>query len=72
MINSMTLGVMAIFAASVLVTGALAATPSYASGDGLKDKNNDKNGASGDGETNLQFTNVDKVSLRPVFFIIMY
>jgi hypothetical protein len=47
MINSKTLGIMAIFAASVLVTGALAATPSYASGDGLKNKN----GTSGDGDT---------------------
>ena len=31
MINSKTLGIMAIFAASVLVTGALVAAPSYAS-----------------------------------------
>ena len=51
MINSKTLGIMAIFAASVLVTGALASTPSYASGDGLKDKNTDKKGTSGEGNT---------------------
>ena len=42
---------MAIFAASVLVTGALTATPSYASGDAHKDKNKDKDGVSGDGDT---------------------
>ena len=47
MINSKTLGIMAIFAASILVTGALIATPSYASGDGHKDKY----GVSGDGNT---------------------
>jgi hypothetical protein len=44
-----TLGLMAIFAASVLVTGALVATPSYASGDSHKDKS--KGGVSGDGNT---------------------
>ena len=64
MINSKTLGIMAIFAASVLVTGALTATPSYASVDAHKDKNKDKNkdkdGVSGDGDTNLKFTSVDK------------
>ena len=39
MINSkITLSIMAIFAASVLVTGALIATPSYASNGGHKDK----------------------------------
>ena len=45
MINSKTLGIMAIFAASVLVTGALIAAPSYASGDGntiVKEKNEGK------------------------------
>jgi hypothetical protein len=47
MINSKTLGIMAIFAASILVTGALIATPSYASGEGHKDKD----GVSGDGNT---------------------
>ncbi len=72
MINSKTLGIMAIFAASVLVTGALIPRPSYASGDGLKNKNTDKTGVSVDGNTHLKFTNVDKASLRPVFFIIMY
>ena len=41
MINSKTLGIMAIFAASVLVTGALIATPSYAKGD-HKDKDGDQ------------------------------
>jgi len=48
-----TLGLMAIFAASVLVTGALVATPSpsYASGDNHKDKSKDKDGVSGDGNT---------------------
>jgi hypothetical protein len=46
-----TLGLMAIFAASVLVTGALIATPSsiYASGDSHKDKS--KDGVSGNGNT---------------------
>ena len=46
-----TLGLMAIFAASVLVTGALVAAPSsiYASGDNHKDKS--KDGISGDGNT---------------------
>jgi hypothetical protein len=47
-----TLGLMAIFAASVLVTGALVAVPSsYASGDNHKDKSKDKDGVSGDGNT---------------------
>jgi hypothetical protein len=51
MINSKTtLGLMAIFAASVLVTGALLTAPSsYASGDKHKDKS--KDGVSGDGNT---------------------
>jgi hypothetical protein len=53
MINSKTLGIMAIFVASILVTGALIATPSYASGEGHKDKD----GVSGDGNTNLKFKN---------------
>ena len=46
-----TLGLMAIFAASVLVTGAMVAAPSssYASGDNHKDKS--KDGVSGDGNT---------------------
>ncbi len=47
-----TLGLMAIFAASVLVTGALVATPPssiYASGDNHKNKGED--GVSGDGNT---------------------
>jgi hypothetical protein len=57
MINSKTtLSIMAIFAASVLVTGALIATPSYASGGGHKDKD----GISGDGNTNLHFKNINK------------
>jgi hypothetical protein len=57
MINSkITLGIMAIFAASVLVTGALIATPSYASNGGHKDKD----GVSGDGNTNLNFKNINK------------
>ena len=57
-----TLGLMAIFAASVLVTGALVAAPSsiYASGDNHKDKSKDKDGISGDGNTNLKFKNVNK------------
>ena len=43
-----TLGLIAIFAASVLVTGSLIAAPSsYASGD----KHKDKDGVSGDGNT---------------------
>ena len=46
MINSKTLGIMAIFAASVLVTAALMATPSFAKGD-----HKDKYGVSGDGNT---------------------
>ena len=46
MINSKTLGIMAIFAASVLVTGALVAAPSYASSN-----HKDKDGVSGDGNT---------------------
>jgi hypothetical protein len=59
MINSKTtLGLMAIFAASVLVTGALVATPSYASGDSHKNKG--KDGVSGDGNTNLNFKNINK------------
>ena len=50
MINSKTtLGIMAIFAASMLVTGALLSAPSYASGDKHKDKS--KDGVSGDGNT---------------------
>ena len=58
-----TLGLMAIFAASVLVTGALvAATPSsYASGDNHKDKS--KDGVSGDGNTNLKFKNINKPNI---------
>ena len=45
-----TLSIMAFFAASVLVTGALVAAPSsYASGDKHKDKS--KDGVSGDGNT---------------------
>ena len=57
MINSkITLSIMAIFAASVLVTGALIATPSYASNGGHKDKD----GVSGDGNTNLKFKNINK------------
>ena len=57
MINSkITLSIMAIFAASVLVTGALIATPSYASGDSHKDKS--KDGVSGDGNTiTIQISN---------------
>ena len=56
-----TLGLMAIFAASVLVTGSLVAAPSsYASGDSHKDKSKDKDGVSGDGNTNLNFKNVNK------------
>ncbi len=52
MINSKTsLSIIAIFAASVLVTGVLLATPSYASGGGHKDKSKDKDGVSGDGNT---------------------
>src|ERR1051326_2880531 len=51
-----TLSIMAIFAASVLVTGALIATPSYASNGGHKDKD----GISGDGNTNLKFKNSNK------------
>ena len=59
MINSKTtLGIMAIFAASVLVTGSLIAAPSFASGDGHKDKK--KDGISGDGNTNLEHKNVNK------------
>ena len=48
-----TLGLMAIFAASVLVTGVLVAAPSlsYASSDNHKDKSKDKDGVSGDGNT---------------------
>jgi hypothetical protein len=48
-----TLGLMAIFAASVLVTGASVAAPSssYASGDNHKDKSKDKDGVSGDGNS---------------------
>jgi hypothetical protein len=48
-----TLRLMAIFAASVLVTGASVAAPSssYASGDNHKDKSKDKDGVSGDGNT---------------------
>ena len=51
MINSQaTLGLIAIFAASVLATGSLVAAPSsYASGDSHKDKS--KDGVSGDGNT---------------------
>ena len=63
MINSkITLSIMAIFAASVLVTGAMVAAPSsiYASGDNHKDKSKDKDGISGDGNTNLKFKNVNK------------
>ena len=63
MINSKTtLGLMAIFAASVLVTGAMVAAPSsiYASGDNHKDKSKDKDGISGDGNTNLHFKNINK------------
>ena len=57
MINSKTsLSIIAIFAASVLVTGSLIATPSYASGD----KHKDKDGVSGDGNTNLNFKNINK------------
>ena len=56
MINSKTtLGIMAIFAASMLVTGALIAAPSYASKD-----HKDRDGVSGDGNTNLKFKNVNK------------
>jgi hypothetical protein len=59
-----TLGLMAIFAASVLVTGALVGAPSsYASGDNHKDKSKDKDGISGDGNTNLKFTNVNKPNI---------
>jgi hypothetical protein len=54
--SKITLSIMAIFAASVLVTGALIATPSYASNGGHKDKD----GISGDGNTNLKFKNVNK------------
>jgi hypothetical protein len=55
-----TLGLMAIFAASVLVTGAMVAAPSsiYASGDNHKDKG--KDGISGDGNTNLKWKNINK------------
>jgi len=57
MINSKTtFGIMAIFAASMLVTGALLSAPSYASGD----KHKDKDGVSGDGNTNLKFKNENK------------
>ena len=57
MINSKTtLSIIAIFAASVLVTGSLIAAPSYASGGGHKDKD----GVSGDGNTNLKFKNINK------------
>ena len=58
MINSKTtLGLIAIFAASMLVTGALLSAPSsYASGD----KHKDKDGVSGDGNTNLKFKNENK------------
>ena len=58
MINSKTLGIMAIFAASVLVTGALIAAPSYASGDNHKYK--DKDGVSGDGNTIVKEKNEGK------------
>ena len=45
-----TLGIMAIFVASVLVTGSLVGAPStYASGDNNRDKS--KDGVSGDGNT---------------------
>ncbi len=58
MISSKTsLSIIAIFAASVLVTGSLIAAPSsYASGD----KHKDKDGVSGDGNTNLNFKNINK------------
>jgi hypothetical protein len=57
MINSKTtLGIIAIFAASMLVTGALLSAPSYASGD----KHKDKDGVSGDGNTNLKWKNINK------------
>ncbi len=57
MISSKTsLSIIAIFAASVLVTGSLIAAPSYASGD----KHKDKDGVSGDGNTNLKFKNSNK------------
>ena len=50
MISSKTLGIMAIFVASVLVTGSLVGAPSsYASSDNHKDKS--KDGVSGDGNT---------------------
>ncbi len=48
------LGIIAVFAASVLVIRALTTTPSYASGNGHKDKN----GVSGDGKTNIKLKNV--------------
>ena len=48
---------MAIFAASVLVTAALMATPSFAKGD-HKDK--DKDGVSGDGNTVVKEKNEGK------------
>ena len=60
MINSKTLGIMAIFAASVLVTGALVAAPSYAKGDGntiTKEKNEGKAIASGFGTTAINLQN---------------
>ena len=60
MINSKTLGIMAIFAASVLVTGALIAAPSYASGDNHKYKGKDKDGVSGDGNTIVKEKNKGK------------
>ena len=59
-----TLGLMAIFAASVLVTGALVGAPSsFASGDNHKDKSKDKDGISGDGNTNLKFKNINKPNI---------
>ena len=59
LINSKTLGIMAIFAASVLVTGALIAAPSYAKGDGntitdFKNKGEAKAGGYGSFAFNAQ------------------
>ena len=57
MINSKTtLGLMAIFAASVLVTGALVAAPSYAS----SGSHNGKSDKSGDGNTIVKHENDGK------------
>ena len=62
MINSKTLGIMAIFAASVLVTGASVAAPSYASSN-----HKDKDGVSGDGNTITKEKNEGKAIASGIF-----